>query len=131
MVTMVSPSPTRVPAAIDQARIFQPVRFSGMVISVVAVPSGPTSKEATHKAVSAKFFRMVGCTMSGTGGGGSALPGSSPALSDESNFRSDLLSETPSLAIALIAMGASPPKPLISNEAVLPLLCPLRPCKFN
>ena len=132
---MVSPSPTRVPAEMDQARTFQPVRFSGMVISAVAVPSGPASMEATHKAVSTKFLRMVGCTMSGAAGA-SALPGSSPALSDSRNFRSRR-SETPSIAalVAIMAMGAPgapppAPKPAISDLAILPLVCPLRPGKF-
>ena len=130
---MVSPSPTRVPAEMDQARTFQPVRFSGIVISAVAVPSGPASMEATHKAVSTKFLRMVGCTMSGAAGA-SALPGSAPALSDSRDFRSARRSETPSdAALAIMAMGAPgppPPKPAISDLAILPLVCPLRPCKF-
>ena len=60
MTVSVSPSPTSVPAPIPQARIFQVVRFSGMVRPTSATPSWLVVRVGAQRAVSAKDFRTWG-----------------------------------------------------------------------
>ena len=85
MVTIsASPSPTSVPAPIAQARIFQVVRFSGMVRLTSATPSRLVVSAGAQSAVSAKDFRTWGWIASGAADCGSdrRVPPSSSLLTD-------------------------------------------------